>query len=138
MRMQSAGWRESGALWIGSLDGECAHVADVVFYHDLGDDKGKPLSLELSEDAKLSLYGNLAERGVKLLAMLHTHPEGWVGLSSIDQANQLCSRIGFWSLVLPWYGAGSWSLKRTGVHVRTNDGWYQFSSAQAKERILIR
>lgn len=136
--MQSAGWRESGALWIGSLDGECAHVADVLFYHDLGEDNGRPFSLEISEDTKLSLYGVLAQRRLKLLAMLHTHPAGWVGLSSIDEANQLCSRIGFWSLVLPWYGSRSWSLKRTGVHIRTNNGWHQFSFEQAKDRILIR
>ena len=112
-------------------------MRDVLFIHDLCNDRGAPLSLELSEDAKFSLYQELGARGQKLLGMIHTHPEDWVGLSRIDKANQLCSRIGFWSLVVPFYAERPWDLRTVGVHVRVDPGWYQFNHQESKERIVI-
>jgi len=136
LRTRSEGWRESGAIWIGHLTDGDSIVEDVLFYHDLCDDKGHSLSLELSESAKFSLYANLASQGKKLVGMIHTHPRDWVGLSMIDQANQLCSRIGFWSLVLPHYGTRPWSIDSTGVHIRVDSGWYRFTRADARKRIV--
>jgi hypothetical protein len=136
LRIRSDGWRESGAIWIGQLNGGDSIVEDVLFYHDLCDDKGHSLSLELSESAKFSLYANLAAQGKKLVGMIHTHPRDWVGLSSIDQDNQLCSRVGFWSLVLPHYGTRPWTIDSTGVHIRVDDGWYQFDRTGARKRVV--
>lgn len=137
LRSRSDGWRESGAIWIGKLNGADSIVEDVLFYHDLCDDKGRSLSLELSEAAKYSLYATLAAQGKKLVGMIHTHPRDWVGLSPIDQANQLCSRIGFWSLVLPHYATKAWSTDTSGVHIRVDNGWYQFDRAGARQRVAI-
>jgi proteasome lid subunit RPN8/RPN11 len=134
---RSAGWRESGAIWIGSLNGADSIVQDVIFFHDLCDDKGRSLSLELSEEAKFTLYSNLAKTGQKLIGMIHTHPEDWVDLSGIDKNNQLCSRIGFWSLVLPYYAKQSWEIKTTGIHIRADRGWHQLSEEDAAKRIVI-
>ena len=137
LRHRSAGWRESGAIWAGELDGANSTVREVFFFHDLCNDQGRELSLELTEAAKFSLYKELAARSLKLVGMIHTHPEDWVGLSYIDQANQLCSRIGFWSLVLPYYGKQAWSINTTGVHIRINEGWHQFSRAEVAKRIIV-
>jgi proteasome lid subunit RPN8/RPN11 len=122
---RSDSWRESAAIWIGQLDETDAIASDVLFHHELCDDRAGPLSLELTERAKFGLYRTLAASGQKLVGMIHTHPEDWVGLSPIDQKNQICSRIGFWSLVAPWYGEPPWELGTMGVHVRTDSGWYQ-------------
>lgn len=137
LRQRSADWRESGAIWAGELDGVNSTAREVLFFHDLCDDQGRALSLELSEAAKFSLYKGLAARNLKLVGMIHTHPEDWVGLSYIDQANQLCSRIGFWSLVLPYYGTQMWNINTTGVHIRISEGWHQFSRKEAAERIIV-
>jgi len=138
LRERSAGRRESGAIWVGDLDGSHAVARRVLFFHELCDDRGEALSLELSEEAKFNLYSDLATRGLKLVGMVHSHPEDWVDLSYIDRKNQLCSRIGFWSIVLPWYAAQTWNLAQTGVHIRTNEGWFQFSPEEAGDRIAIR
>ena len=138
MKKRSAGWRESGAIWAGNIEEPTSSVLEVFFYHDLCDDKGRALSLELSAEAKFSLYKELAGRGLKLVSMIHSHPEEWVGLSNIDQANQLCSRIGFWSIVVPYYARRKWNINTAGVHIRINEGWHQFPPNEAAKRIIIK
>jgi len=134
LRDRSAGWRESACVWTGRRDG---YVADVIFHHKLADDRATALSLELPEDAKFALYERLAGRGDMLLAMLHTHPEEWVGLSPIDERNQLCSRIGFWSIVLPYYAARDWQLQDTGFHIRRDRGWQRLDDDEVRERFRV-
>jgi proteasome lid subunit RPN8/RPN11 len=109
-----------------------------VFFHDLCDDNGGALSIELSETAKFSLYKELARSGLKLVGMVHTHPSDWVDLSRIDRASHLSSRIGFWSLVLPYYAERPWSIDGTGVHIRVDLGWYRFGKGESAKRIVVR
>lgn len=134
LRSRSAGWRESAAIWTGNRDGT---VHQVFFHHILADDRGGPLSLELPEHAKLDLYQRLAKKNQVLLALLHTHPEDWVGLSSVDQQNQLSSRVGFWSIVLPHYGRNDWNLREVGFHVRAERGWVQLSHDDVAQHFSI-
>lgn len=134
---RSAGWRESAAMWVGSLDGEDALASEVLFHHELCEDNAGPLSLELSEQAKFDLYRELAPSGRKIVSLIHTHPRDWVGLSAVDEDNQICSRIGFWSLVVPRYGREPWDLARIGVHARTNDGWYEFRGSEISQRVVL-
>jgi len=112
-------------------------VSDVVFHHELGDDCATALSLELPEDAKFALYKRLAARREMLVAMLHTHPESWVGLSWVDQRNQLCSRIGFWSIVLPFYGRKGWQEDEIGFHIRCDVGWRQLGREELRDQFLV-
>jgi hypothetical protein len=134
---RSAGWRESAAIWAGRLSGEDS-VAEKVFFHDeLCDDRAGPLFLELTEKAKFDLYQKLAARRNTLVALIHTHPEDWVGLSPVDETNQLCSRIGFWSLVVPWFGSRPWDLAAFGIHARADAGWYQYTGPEIPARVII-
>lgn len=135
---RSQDWRESGAIWAGGLSGDDALASEVYFHHDLCNDKGRPLSMELSEDAKFQLYETLGQRGLKLVGMIHTHPEDWVELSPVDKRNQLCSRIGFWSLVVPWYARQPWQLSVMGIHARSDTGWERFNGTEIFERIILR
>ena len=134
---RSASWRESAAIWIGQLDGDDAVASDVLFHHELCDDRAGPLFLELTERAKFDLYRDLAASGKKLVGMIHTHPEEWVDLSLTDKKNQICSRVGFWSLVAPWYGRPPWELGAIGVHVRTDYGWYQHVGADIFAHVIM-
>lgn len=110
---------------------------DVYYHHELCDDLAGPLFLELSEAAKFRLYADLASRGLRLIAVLHTHPYDWVDLSEVDQQNQLCSRLGFWSIVIPRYAKKPWMVTRFGVHVRIENGWERLKKAEVSRRILI-
>jgi proteasome lid subunit RPN8/RPN11 len=139
LRARSVGWRESACIWSGTRDASTSvgRVTHVTFHHELADDHATALSLELPEAAKFSLYQHLAAAGDTLLALLHTHPESWVDLSPIDERNQLSSRIGFWSIVLPHYATRAWRVDDTGFHVRCERGWYRLSAAEIEARLAI-
>lgn len=126
LRDRSDGRRESGAIVLGTGNSTKQRVASsVVGYHELCDDRATEVFLEVSEAGKLRLYSQLEHNKLQLVAMIHTHPEGWVGLSQIDQANQLSSRIGFWSIVLPYFGKQPCELDLIGFHIRQREGWHQ-------------
>jgi proteasome lid subunit RPN8/RPN11 len=134
LRDRSAGWRESACVWIGTRSNE---VKKVVFHHELADDHATALSLELPESAKYSLYRQLGRDEHRILALLHTHPESWVDLSWIDQQNQISSRLGFLSIVLPFYGEANWDLTTVGFHVKCERGWRRLSVPEIKAAVII-
>lgn len=139
LRERSAGWRESAAIWAGSISEDEVewHAHAVWFHHELCDDRAGPLSLELSERAKYALYEQLAAQGMRLVALVHTHPVEWVDLSRVDRRNQLSSRIGFWSLVIPHYAAEEPAPETFGIHVRSSRGWSQVGAQRVNERFLV-
>ncbi len=137
LRDRSAGTRESAAIWSGGVGGNRTVVTRVDFHHGLCDDRATSASLELSEDAKLDLYQKLAGLRLRLAALVHTHPQDWVGLSPVDRSNQVCSRVGFWSLVIPNYGREPWRIEEIGIHIQTEKGWHQLSSEDACEMISV-
>ena len=137
LRERSAGWRESAAIFCGRVTGPEWTVESVRFHHHLCDDRGRPLSIRLTESAKYRLYDDLNRLGLRLIAGIHTHPEDWVDLSWIDQQNQLCSRRGFWSVVVPWYAEQSWELDTIGIHIRTLEGWCRLTNEQVEQHVRI-
>jgi proteasome lid subunit RPN8/RPN11 len=137
LKQRSGGRRESAAIWCGRVEGE-AWIASVVrFHHRLCDDNAGALSINLTEDAKFNLYREMNHLGLTLISAIHTHPEEWVGLSWIDERNQLSSKNGFWSLVAPWYAQEPWSLERFGVHIRSLMGWNTLTSEQVMKHVII-
>ena len=94
--------------------------------------------MELTEEAKFRLYQELSQTQLRLIAGIHTHPEDWVDLSWIDQRNQLCSKRGFWSIVVPWYGNIPWNIEQMGIHIRTFDGWGRLTPAQIQEHVRVK
>jgi proteasome lid subunit RPN8/RPN11 len=137
LQRRSEGWRESAAIWSGHVSGDKWNAMRADFHHKLCDDRANELFLELSEAAKFQLYQALAASQLRLVALVHTHPEDWVDLSSIDRENQLCSRLGFWSLVVPNYGRPPWSLSTIGVHVRVENGWHRLTPGEIKRMVHI-
>ncbi len=137
LEIRSAGKRESAAILIGNVDGLDWTVNEVRFHHDLCDDKARSHYLELSEHAKFNLYRDLAQVNKEIIALVHTHPKDWVDLSLIDQENQLSSRIGFWSLVVPWYGRQPWVTEDLGMHVRGRLGWNRLTIPEVMNRFIL-
>lgn len=107
------------------------------FDHLLCDDRADAVSMALTEEAKLRLYKEMNGLGLTLIAAVHTHPEDWVGLSQIDQRNQLSSKNGFWSLVLPWYGRRPLEPSDMGVHIRLQGAWWRLTEDQVSSQFRI-
>jgi proteasome lid subunit RPN8/RPN11 len=131
LRKRSAGWRESAGILVGKRqpDGTCI-ASDVVFHHDLADDRATALSLELPEAAKFKLYEDLSKRKLTLVSLIHTHPEDWVGLSEVDKSNRISSTVGFWSIVVPNYGNQPWALDQIGFHILEPAGWRELTTEE--------
>ena len=129
--------RESGAVWSGRVEKDNTVVERVDFHHELCDDRATALSMELSEEAKFRLYEELGPLELKLAALVHTHPAGWVGLSAVDRENQLSSRVGFWSLVIPRYGRRPWHLEEMGIHLQVEAGWYQLKPEEVAPMVCL-
>lgn len=138
LRQRSAGWRESAGILVGTShpDGT-RRVTDAVFHHRLADDHATAMSLELPETAKFKLYEDLVKRHLTLVSLIHTHPSDWVGLSEVDQSNRISSTVGFWSIVVPFYGNTSWNLDHMGFHVLENTGWYALNWSERMNRFRL-
>ncbi|HEY6329643.1 MAG TPA: hypothetical protein VI756_09900 [Blastocatellia bacterium] len=139
IRKRSGGRRESGAVW-GGLPGPLQDeqtASRLYMFHDLCDDAARRGYVELSEQAKFLLYRALASEGLRVVAAIHTHPTRWVGLSATDRRNQITSRVGSWSIVVPRYGRRPWKLTDMGVHLRTDDGWRQIPSVDIQNHFLV-
>jgi hypothetical protein len=122
-------------MWIG--DRSSGRVNRVIFHHEIADDRATALSLELPEKAKFALYQHLTLTKESILALLHTHPFDWVDLSPIDQANQISSRVGFWSIVLPHYARTPWSTRTAGFHILDHNGWVRLTEAEVVAAITV-
>lgn len=132
----SAGERESAAVLLGSRSSSgLQHACEVVGYHDLGPTEATAVSLHLSEAGKHQLYRITEQRGLSLLAALHTHPSTWVGLSAVDRANRLSSRRGFWSIVVPNFAQPPWDLDAMGFHIRDDSDWLHVPPANISQHI---
>lgn len=138
LQVRSGGKCESAAIWAGIVHGNMWNAEQVFYHHELCNDRATALSLELTEKAKFFLYTHLAEQNLRLVALLHTHPGKWVGLSQIDAKNQISSRLGFWSIVVPRYGRKPWSLRSMGFHIRIENGWRRLRAKEIAERVNIR
>jgi proteasome lid subunit RPN8/RPN11 len=137
LQERSGGKRESAAIWSGRRQADTWETDRADFHHELCDDRATALSLELSEAAKFRLYEALARLRLQLVALIHTHPAEWVDLSEVDRENQVCSRIGFWSFVVPNYGNPPWRLSKMGIHIRTEEGWYRLNKTETDQMVRI-
>ncbi len=129
---------ESAGLLLGRIAQPVWAATAALLHDDLGEDHGTAFSVRLSEAGKIRLYQHLERTGLRVVALVHTHPDSWVDLSPIDEDNQISSRVGVWSLVLPYYGHPSgWNHGDIGVHVRAEKGWKRLSAAEAASRVLL-
>ena len=135
---RSAGWRESAGILVGkSFSDGTRKALDVVFHHDIADDRATALSLELPEAAKFKMYEELSKRQLTLVSLIHTHPAEWVDLSEVDKSNRISSTVGFWSIVVPNYGNEPWVLDGVGFHVLESTGWRQLAINERATRFRL-
>jgi len=138
LRLRSAGYRESGAILLGEIGPMGDRTARrAVPYHELDDDSASADYVELSEIGKYRLYRLIEQNKLRIIAMSHTHPYKWVGLSPVDQANQISSRVGFWSIVIPNFCREPWEVQHMGFHIREGRGWRQLDSKLREQLFKI-
>lgn len=138
LRQRGGGRVESAAVWGGRRDVLGEVVEGVYFLDDLPGGLQRSAFHRVSSRATAELFSDLQRDRRLIVADIHTHPTGWVGLSGLDQANPIEFRNGLYALVLPSYGIPSPSLAIAGVHEYLGKGkWRELSQSQKRTAFVF-
>jgi proteasome lid subunit RPN8/RPN11 len=130
------GTRESGAFLLARIERSPRRVADVVYFDDLDPD-----SLDGSVSIRGEAFGRLWEhceqRGLRVIADVHTHPGQCVEQSHIDAANPMVARRGHVGIIVPHFAQRSPKPRAVGFHVYQGDRTWT-SAFGPKAALLLR
>jgi proteasome lid subunit RPN8/RPN11 len=123
LHLRGDGRHESGAFLLGRRSGGRVRLVDFVPYDDLD-----PHCLDtgiVRFDGRY--FGHLwticRERGLTVVADVHTHPDG-AGQSPSDRANPMIGQAGHVALIVPNFADGSPKRRSIGIYrYRCNHEW---------------
>lgn len=118
------GERESGAFLLARTARSPRRVAAVVFFDDLD-----PTALNGAISIRGEAFGRLweicEERGMRVIADVHTHPGAGVQQSPTDAANPMVARGGHVAIIVPGFAKSPPQPHQTGFHVYQGDGTWR-------------
>jgi proteasome lid subunit RPN8/RPN11 len=97
LRKRGNSERESGAFLLGKF--ECNQITEFVCYDDL-DPHG---IITFDGSGYVPLWKMCKEKGLSVLADVHTHPGQWVGQSRSDANHPMIAQYGHIAIILPEY-----------------------------------
>lgn len=115
LRRRGDGKRESGAFLLGKRLPTRQVVKSYVLYDDLDPEALSTGIVVVGTQGIANLWRECRERGMHVLADIHTHP-GIAKQSSSDQAHPMMKRAGHIALIVPRFAAG-WHLSLSDVGV---------------------
>jgi proteasome lid subunit RPN8/RPN11 len=131
------GRRESGAFLLAKPGKRNRRVVGWVLFDDL-DPESLNGSVSIRGQAFARLWSICRERGMKVIADVHTHPGRGVGQSSIDAANPMVAQRGHVGLIVPSFARGRVRTRDVGFHVYRGDrSWDAFHEDEAAERLRL-
>ncbi|MBS0437100.1 MAG: hypothetical protein JSR75_19815 [Proteobacteria bacterium] len=138
LNLASAGWQESGAFLLGSIDDDGGrHMASFVPYDQLDVAALHEQSVRVRTAAFSRLYDICAERGQRVVADVHAHPRSaWP--SGIDKANPMLAVAGHLALIVPNYASLPVRLEQMTVNVYLGPGqWLTASGREVNKHLEI-
>jgi len=139
LALRGRGVRESGAFLLGPppMDGSPRRAVAAAYYDDLD-----PASLTGGISFSGSAYGRLwdvcDQRGLAVVADVHTHPGPYVGQSSTDRAHPMLAQRGHVALIVPNFAQEPVGPAQVGVHEYLGDGeWRSALGHQAQFALRI-
>jgi hypothetical protein len=115
LRRRGGGVRESGAFLLGRRAGNVANVTDLAFYDDIDPAALATGIVRLSGHAMNVVWQRCSERGVEVVADIHTHPGG-AGQSRSDRDHPMVSMRGHVALIAPRFARSAFDLRGIGVY----------------------
>ena len=130
---------EGSVLWIGPApDDTTAEVTRAYRPEQVAYATAAGLTVTLTEDGLSQLILSLTD-GEMVLARLHTHGNGDVNHSPVDDANLVVAHPGAVSVVVPCFASCGIDLSRCGVHVLSAaHRWRRLTTAETAARFEIR
>lgn len=134
LRTRGAGTRESGAFLLARRGGR--RVRAVAYYDDL-DAACLTGGISFAATGYSRLWKICRDRGLTVVADVHTHPGQWVDQSDIDAANPMIAQRGHIAVIVPDYASDE-SLDACGVHTYQGDGhWESRFQADLREVVTL-
>jgi proteasome lid subunit RPN8/RPN11 len=128
------GDRESGAFLLGQVgSGRVRRVFDVIYYDDL-DERCLTGGISFDGSAYGRLWDQCGERGLPVIADVHTHPGPGVAQSSTDRAHPMIAQAGHIALIVPDFAQHTVSPSQVGVHEYLGDGEWDSHLGRAAAR----
>jgi proteasome lid subunit RPN8/RPN11 len=126
------GERESGAFLLARPAGR--RVAGFVFFDDLDPD-ALTGAISIRGEAFGRLWAICAERGMRVIADVHTHPGSGVAQSHVDAANPMIAKCGHLGIIVPQFAQHSRDPRDAGVHVYRGD--HRWTSAFGDDAVTL-
>lgn len=133
LRDRGDGRRESGAFLLAERNSR--RVTTIVYLDDLDPDclTGGISFNGIHYD---KLWRLCSERGLAVIADVHTHPRAWVGQSPTDRENPMIAKPGHVALIVPSFAQGSLSPAGIGVHRYLGDAGWSSAYGRDAERLV--
>ena len=112
------GKRESGAFLLARPSRR--RVTGCVFFDDL-DPEALTGAISIRGETFGRLWAICAERGMRVIADVHTHPGSSVAQSHVDAANPMIAKAGHVGIILPHFAQRSRDPRHAGIHVYRGD-----------------
>ncbi|MGY2909207.1 Mov34/MPN/PAD-1 family protein [Bradyrhizobium sp. URHC0002] len=122
---------EAGAFLLGTTHAGRREVEQIVFYDELDPRAHATGVCVLHADAFAKLWAICRERGLSVVADVHTHP-GAGFQSDSDRTNPMVARKGHIALIVPDFGRWPINPKRMGIYEYEGDhAWLDHSPTRA-------
>lgn len=126
---------EAGAFLLGTISGETRQVVSVIYYDDLDPAAYDTGVCVLYGDAFSRLWGICRERGLTVVADVHTHPAG-AAQSKSDKANPMVARAGHVALIVPNFSRPPVRTQELGIYRYLGDHQWSDHSGGRRCRFL--
>lgn len=134
LRRRGAGRRESGAFLVG-VPGDHPKVSDCLYYDDLDPHALHSGAVNFHAEGYARLWQVCRERGMDVLADIHTHPGSDVRQSTIDERHPMVPTVGHTALIVPHLAYTTrWSLDAVGVYEYLGNFRWRTHTAMASPR----
>lgn len=136
LRVRGRGERESGAFLLAAADADSPLVTSWLPYDELAPESMAVAYVRLEPDAFTRLWAFCAEKKVKVVADIHTHPKG-PGQSFSDKKHPMLAFPGHVALIAPWFAQRSPKPHDVSLNVYQGGGkWLNYYRGDAASRIV--
>jgi len=126
---------EAGAFLLGTITGKRRNIVDVVYYDDLDASAYESGVCILYGDAFSRLWAVCRERGLTVVADVHTHPGG-AGQSWSDKTNPMVARAGHVALIVPNFSQTPIKISELGIYQYCGDHQWTDNSGGRRSRFF--
>lgn len=131
LRKRGAGYRESGAFFLGCR--AKLKVTQVIFYDDIDKHALDTGIVRLAGESLIGVWDLCRAEGWDLLFDVHTHPTGSVAQSYSDQTNPMVRRSGHTAVIVPSFAQRN-LCSLTGCGIYEYQGNHKWRTCQPTEQ----